>query len=65
MGKMNDIINENLTYLARLNKDILVRVLLIDGITNMESNKNDLEKIVRQLDLGIPMEFLRYNLLDH
>jgi len=42
MDKSNDIIKENFRYLAESGKPILVRIPMINTITNTEENKTSI-----------------------
>jgi pyruvate formate lyase activating enzyme len=60
-GKSNDIIRENIRYLAESGKNILVRIPMITGITDTEENKNECKKFVHDIDSRIPVEYIDYN----
>ena len=60
-GKSNDIIRENIRYLAESGKNILVRIPMITGITDTEENKNACAKFVHDIDYRIPIEYISYN----
>ena len=60
-GKSNDIIKENIRYLAGSGKNILVRIPMITGITDTEENKNECKKFVHDIDSRIPVEYIDYN----
>lgn len=60
-GKSNEIIMENLRFLAGSGKNILVRIPLIDNITNTEENKSAIRNFINNIDSRIPVEFLPYN----
>lgn len=62
-GKSNEIIKENLRYIAESGKSILVRIPLIPNITDTEDNRNAIKKFVDSIDSRIPIEFINYNLL--
>jgi pyruvate formate lyase activating enzyme len=62
-GKTNEIIKENLRYIAESGKSILVRIPLIPNITDIEDNRNAIKKFVDNIDSRIPIEFISYNLL--
>jgi pyruvate formate lyase activating enzyme len=60
-GESNVVIMENLSYLARAGKSILVRVPLIENITGTEENKEAILSFVKSLNKNIPVEFISYN----
>ena len=60
-GKTNSIIMENLRFLSERNINILVRVPLIKGITDYESNLLKISELASNLNLPGPVEFLTYN----
>lgn len=60
-GKPNEIIKDNLHYLIEMNKDILIRIPLIKGITDSSANKKSIEKFVHDLNPDIPIEYLNFN----
>ena len=60
-GKSNDIIKENIRYLAGSGKNILVRIPTITGITDTEENKNECKKFVHDIDSRIPVEYIDFN----
>jgi len=62
-GKSNEIIKENLRYIAESGKSILVRIPLIPNITDTENNKNAIIKFVDSIDSRILIENIRYNVL--
>lgn len=60
-GKTNEIIKDNLYYLEKMKKSILIRVPLIKNITDNETNIKNIEKFMYQLNPEIPIEYLNYN----
>ncbi len=60
-GKSNDIIKENIQYLAESGKSIIVRIPMINDITDTEENINECKKFVHDLDSRIPVEYIDYN----
>jgi len=60
-GKLNEMIKDNLGYLVRCKKNILVRVPLIKNITDNKKNIEEIEKFVSGLDPEIPIEYLNFN----
>jgi pyruvate formate lyase activating enzyme len=62
-GESNDIIKENLNYLVRSGKSIIVRVPLIENITDTVENKKAILGYVNSFNKNIPVEFIEYNQL--
>jgi len=62
-GKPNDIIRENLRFLALMGKSVLVRVPLIRSITDSSVNKKEILDFIDGLAAGIQIEYLEYNRL--
>jgi pyruvate formate lyase activating enzyme len=60
-GKPNEIIKENFRYLAESGKQVIVRVPMVEGITDTEENKNSITGFVGDIDSRIPIEYLPYN----
>ena len=60
-GKSNKIIKENFRYIVKSGKEILVRIPLVNNVTDTDSNKNSILKFVHRINNKIPMEFLSYN----
>ena len=60
-GKPNEIIKENFRYLAESGKPIIVRVPMVEGITDTEENKNAIIRFVGDIDSRIPIEYIPYN----
>ena len=60
-GKPNKIIKENLIWLANSGKEIIVRIPLIENITDTEENKNAIIGFIRKINDKIPVEFIPYN----
>ncbi|TAL62286.1 MAG: glycyl-radical enzyme activating protein [Bacteroidetes bacterium] len=60
-GKSNEIIKENFRYIAKSGKDILVRIPLINNITDTDSNKKAILNFVHGINEKIPVEFISYN----
>ena len=60
-GKSNEIIKENFKYIANSGKPVIVRVPLVQGITDTEENKNAIKNFVDIIDSGIPIEYISYN----
>lgn len=62
-GKPNDIIRENLRFLALSGKPVLVRVPLISGITDSSGNKKEILEFIDGMAAGLKIEYLEYNRL--
>jgi pyruvate formate lyase activating enzyme len=60
-GKGNETIRKNFSYLAVSGKEILVRIPLIPGITDTETNKTEIAEYVNSFNRIIPIEYLDYN----
>jgi pyruvate formate lyase activating enzyme len=60
-GKPNTLIKENLRFLAGLGKKIIVRIPLIEGITDTEKNKSAIIQFVNETDSRITIEFIPSN----
>jgi pyruvate formate lyase activating enzyme len=60
-GKNNEIIKENFLYLALQGKNILVRIPLIDNITNTRANLNAITDFVKETRKDILIEKIDFN----
>jgi pyruvate formate lyase activating enzyme len=60
-GKSNELIRENIGFLADEGKDILIRIPLVDNITDTEENKSSIRNFINSIDNRIPIEYLSYN----
>lgn len=60
-GKSNEIIKENFKYVANSGKPVIVRVPLVQGITDTEENKNAIKNFVDIIDSRILIEYISYN----
>lgn len=60
-GKVNEAIKENFQYIAQQNKKIIVRIPLIDNITNTDNNLNAIFSFVHDVNDKIPVEKISYN----
>lgn len=60
-GKTNEIIKENFHYIAKSDKAILVRIPLINNITDTDNNKNSIISFVHEINEKIPIEFINFN----
>ncbi|MGC1391084.1 MAG: glycyl-radical enzyme activating protein [Bacteroidales bacterium] len=62
-GKSNESIKENFRYIAKSGKLVIVRIPMIEGITDSEENKNAIQEFVKKTDSRIPIEYIPYNTL--
>jgi pyruvate formate lyase activating enzyme len=60
-GKSNESIRENFRYIAKSGKQVIVRIPVIEGITDSEENVNAIQEFVRKINLRIPVEHIPYN----
>ena len=60
-GKVNETIKENFHYIALQGKDILVRIPLIDNITNTKENIKAITDFVSEIRKDIQIEKISYN----
>jgi pyruvate formate lyase activating enzyme len=60
-GKPNDLIKENFRYIAGRGIAIIVRIPMINNITDSDQNKNDIIAFVHEVDKQIPVEFVTFN----
>jgi pyruvate formate lyase activating enzyme len=60
-GKSNRIIKENLKYISGKGIPVIVRIPLIKGITDTDTNKDACTRFVNDIDKRIPVEYLSYN----
>jgi pyruvate formate lyase activating enzyme len=60
-GKSNESIRENIRFLADSGKEILIRIPLVDKITDTEENKTAIRNFIISIDSRIPIEYLSYN----
>ncbi len=60
-GKENEIIKDNFHYLAGIGKDILVRIPLVEGITDTFDNLNAIKVFVKKTNKKIPVEMIKFN----
>ena len=60
-GKSNEIIVENIRFLADKRKDILIRIPIVDKITDTEENKTAIRNFISSIDNRIPIEYLSFN----
>jgi pyruvate formate lyase activating enzyme len=60
-GKSNEIIKDNIRFLAGNKKDILIRIPMVDDITDTEENKTAIRNFIGSIDSRIPIEYLSYN----
>jgi pyruvate formate lyase activating enzyme len=60
-GKPNDIIKDNIRYLSESGKSVLIRIPMVDNITDTEENKTAIRNFISNIDSRIPIEYLNYN----
>jgi pyruvate formate lyase activating enzyme len=60
-GKPNEVIKENFSYLAESGKQIIVRIPMVEGITDTKENKNSIAEFVGDIDSRIPIEYIAFN----
>jgi pyruvate formate lyase activating enzyme len=60
-GKPNEIIKDNIRYLSESGKSILVRIPMVENITDTEENKTAIRNFILSIDSRIPIEYLRFN----
>lgn len=60
-GHPNDVILENFLYIASTEKEILVRIPLIPGITDTRENLDSIDKFVSSSGRHIPVEYIDFN----
>ncbi len=62
-GVSNEIILDNFRYLAGLGKDIIVRIPMVPGITDIDENIKAITEFVNSIDPAVPVEMIKYNTL--
>jgi pyruvate formate lyase activating enzyme len=60
-GETNETIKENFRFIAKSGKDILVRIPLVNKITDTDDNKNSIMNFVHGINKNIPIEFIDFN----
>lgn len=60
-GRSNEIIKDNIRFLAQSGKEILIRVPMVDKITDNEENKTEIKNFINRIDSSIPIEYISYN----
>jgi pyruvate formate lyase activating enzyme len=60
-GRSNEIIKDNIRFLALSGKEIIIRIPLVKNITDNEENKNAIKSFVNSIDSSIPIEYINYN----
>jgi len=60
-GKSNELIKENLGYIAKSEKPIVVRIPMIPDITDTEENRNECLKFLLDIDPRISVEYIKFN----
>ena len=61
IGKSNESIRENFRSIAKSGKQIIVRIPMIEGITDSEENINAVREFVRKTNSRIPIEYIANN----
>jgi pyruvate formate lyase activating enzyme len=60
-GKPNMIIKENFVHLAKMGKEIIVRIPIISNITDIEDNKKNIINYIHGINRDIPIEYIPFN----
>lgn len=60
-GKPNEKIKNNFRYIADTGKSIIVRIPLIENITDTTQNLDAIEKFVHEINENIPIEYIKFN----
>lgn len=60
-GKPNDLIKDNIRYLSESGKNILVRIPMVENITDTDENKNSIKSFINSIDKRIQIEYLSFN----
>lgn len=60
-GRNNEIIKDNFRYLASSGKKMIVRLPLIENITDTSENRKTITDFVKEVDENIPVELISYN----
>ena len=60
-GVTNNLIRENFRYISAAGKDIIVRIPLIENVTDQEENINSTREFVEAINKNIKIEFISYN----
>ena len=60
-GKSNNIIKENIRYIVESDKDILVRVPMVENITDSDENLDSIRSFINGMNNRIPIEYLSFN----
>ena len=60
-GKPNELIRENFRYIAGRGIPVIVRIPMINNITDSDRNKNAIISFVHEVDSKIPVEFISFN----
>jgi pyruvate formate lyase activating enzyme len=60
-GKSNEIIKDNFSFLAGRGKNIIVRIPLVENITNTENNLKTITDFVKEADENIPIDKISFN----
>jgi pyruvate formate lyase activating enzyme len=60
-GKPNDLIMDNIRFLSESGKCILVRIPMVDNITDSKENITAIRNFISSIDSRIPIEYINYN----
>jgi pyruvate formate lyase activating enzyme len=60
-GRSNEIIKDNIRFLALSGKEIIIRIPLVKNITDTEENINSIRRFVDRIDSKIPIEYISFN----
>ena len=60
-GKSNETIKENFRYIAKADKEIIVRIPMIKNITDTDINIYSITKFVHETSDNIKIEYVRFN----
>ncbi len=60
-GKSNDLIRQNLKIALKMDKDIIIRVPLIPGVTDAKENLSEIADFLVGLNKPVQVELLPYN----
>lgn len=60
-GRSNKIIMDNFCNIASLKKEIIIRIPVVNKITDTEENLYSIKKFVHGINKNIPIEYISYN----
>jgi pyruvate formate lyase activating enzyme len=60
-GRSNEIIMDNFCNIALLKKEIIVRIPVVNKITDTRENLDSIKKFVHGINKDIPIEYISYN----